>query len=591
MSALDANFCRRTQNDSGTWYGPCVTTDHIPSETDVVIVGAGPVGLALATELGHRGVDCVVVEERERARVAPRAKLVNCRSMEHMRRWGLADEIRAASPLDADYSTDVAFVTSVLGREITRFSNVFFTDTKRRDEFPEPAQQVPQYVVEPILQRRVEETPSATMLGGWRVHGLTQDDCGVEVSMTRTGESGTGTIAARYVVGCDGASSVVRQQLGIELVGDHGFARNYGIVFRSRELTELVPHKPALHFWTVNAQTPSYMGPGDRHDLWWLQATALPEGTALEDLDPVAVLHGAIGRPVDVEILSVDPWHAHALTAERLSSGRVFLAGDAAHLHTPMGAHGMNQGIGDAVDLGWKLAATVQGWGGPTLLESYALERAPLHARVRFEATTNYGMVANHFVRPGLEDDTPEAQQLRDEIADQINRHKRREFYSLGLVLGHVYEGSPLVVPDGTPAPAAEVDSFTPHARPGGRAPHVWLPDGTSLYDRFGRDFTLLSFGGVDRTAPFREAAEAMGVPLACVVLDDPAAAELYDAELALIRPDHVLSWRGSERGVSPRGILETAAGRTPESHPRARDVDGASAVANAASGTPTNAA
>lgn len=567
-----------------------MTTAQNPSETDVVVVGAGPIGLALATELGHRGIDCVVVEERERARVAPRAKLLNVRSMEHMRRWGLADEIRESSPLDAEYSTDVAFVTSVLGREITRFSNVFFTDLKRCDEFAEPAQQVPQYVVEPILQRRVEDAPTTTLLQGWRVEGLTQDDQGVEVAMVRPDGSDTRTISAKYVVGCDGASSAVRGALDIDLVGSHGFARNYGIVFRSRELTELLPHAPALHFWTVNALTPSYMGPGDRHDLWWLQATALPEGTVLEDLDPVTVLHGAIGRPVDVEILSVDPWHAHALTAERLRSGRVFLAGDAAHLHTPMGAHGMNQGIGDAVDLGWKLAATVQGWGGPTLLDSYALERAPLHARVRFEATTNYDKLANHFVRPGLEDDTPEAQMLRDEIAAEINQHKRREFYSLGLVLGHVYEGSPVVVPDGTPAPAAEVDSFTPCARPGGRAPHAWLDDGTSLYDGFGRDFTLLSFRGEEPTVAFREAAEATGIPLSCVVLDDPALAALYGTDLALVRPDHVLAWRGSERGVSPRGILETAAGRTPESHPRDRAADESGLAMSNPGGTPAAA-
>ncbi|MFL5818727.1 MAG: FAD-dependent monooxygenase [Conexibacter sp.] len=532
-----------------------------PEALGVVIVGAGPVGLSLAIELGHWGVPCTVIEQRDRARMVPRAKLLNVRSMEHMRRWGIAAEVRAASPLPASYSTDIAFVTSVFGHELTRFSNVFFTRTERDERFAEPAQQIPQYVAEPVLRRHAERLGHVTFVDGWRVESVTDRGSSVTV-VARQGDAER-TIEAAYVVGCDGAGSTVREAIGIEMLGSRAMARNFGVVFRAPELAARIPHAPALHYWTVNPATPSYMGPSDQQGLWWLQATAIPSDVDVNRLDPVDVVRGAVGGDVAMEVVSVDPWEAHALTADRVSRGRVFLAGDAAHMHTPMGAHGLNQGIGDAVDLGWKLAAVRAGWADPAILGSYAAERGPVHARVTDEATGNYRAVANSFVRAGLDDDSAEGHRLRAQLGEEIRTRKAREFYSLGLVLGHCYDGSPIVVPDGTEPPPAEVETFTPRARPGGRAPHRWLDDGRSLYDTFGKGFTLLRFAGGDDHRQIEQEAARRGVPMTSVEITDPALRTLYEHDLALIRPDQVLAWHGSEvdAGAAKR-ILDVVTGR-----------------------------
>jgi 2-polyprenyl-6-methoxyphenol hydroxylase-like FAD-dependent oxidoreductase len=530
------------------------------STTAVLVAGAGPAGLALAVELGIRGVSCTVIEPRLRTRLVPRAKLANVRTMEHMRRWGIAQELRRATPLPADFSTDIAFVTSVLGHEITRFSNVFFTRPERDDRFAESAQQAPQYVLEPVLRRRAEQLPCVTFVDGWRVECLTETDDGVEV-VARDDEANERRFRARYLVGCDGAGSTVREGLGIEMVGRRGIARNYGVVFRAPQLNGMLRVAPALHFWTVNAVTPSYMGPADRDGLWWLQATAIDPAIDMDRLVPAEVVRGAVGAPIDLEIVNVDPWEAHALAAERVRQGRVFLAGDAAHLHSPMGAHGMNQGVGDAVDLGWKLAAVIDGWASDALLDSYEAERQPLHARVVEEATLNYGALANQYVVPGLDADGPDGERLRAAIAERIQKEKRREFFSLGLVLGHVYEGSPVVVPDGASPCEPQVESFTPLARPGARAPHAWLADGSSLFDKLGMGLTLLRLAADADTSAIEAAAAQRGIPLRVVAVDDRSVQELYGGALALIRPDQVLVWRG-DAPTEPGEILDVVTGR-----------------------------
>jgi len=542
---------------------------EIAASSEVLIAGAGPVGLSLAIELGRHDIACVVVEPRDRNRLVPRAKLANVRTMEHLRRWGIADSARRASPLPAGYSTDVSFVTSLRGHEITRFTNVFFTDAEGDPRFAEPAQQIPQYILEPVLRSYAETLPSVSFMDDWRVDGLVQRPDGVEIDVCR--DADRRRLFAQYVVGCDGASSTVRQQLGIAMVGRRSIARNYGVVFRAPDLAASLRYKPALHFWTVNAATPSYMGPADQHGLWWLQATAIDPAIDMATIDPLQVIYGAIGGEMPVEVVNLDPWEAHALTAERLCDGRVFLAGDAAHLHSPMGAHGMNQGIGDAVDLGWKLAAVLRGWAGPGLLASYAAERGPLHVRVTEEATANYGLLANNFVRPGLDDDGSEGETLRQELAVEIQRHKRREFYSLGLVLGHVYENSPIVVADGSPPPPPEVETFTPRARPGGRAPHVWLSDGSSLFDHFGLGMTLLCLDqGVD-TEPIARMAAARGIPLHTLAMDEPQVAAAYERPLVLIRPDQVVAWHGDRPPEDVERLLDVVTGTRPLSDDTSR--------------------
>ncbi len=530
-------------------------------ETAVVIAGGGPVGLSLALELGLRKIPCVVVEPRDRTRLVPRAKLANVRTMEHLRRWGVADEVRTATPLPADFSTEIAFVTSLQGQEITRFSNVFFTAPSGDQRFAEPAQQVPQYVLEPVLKSRAALSPCVRFLEG-RVERFREHADGVDVLVRGlAGESET--IRAKYLAGCDGGGSTVRRQLGIEMLGQRGIARNYGVVFRAPRLAGLLPFEPALHFWTLNPTMPAFMGPLDRHELWWLQATAIDPSVDMDRLDASEVVRDAIGVDVEIEVVTIDPWEAHALSAERLRDGRVFVAGDAAHLHSPMGAHGMNQGVGDAVDLGWKLAAVLDGWAHPNLLDSYERERGPLHVRVIEEATKNYSALSNHFIRPGLDDEGPGGRELRRLLADEIQRVKAREFYPLGLILAHAYEGSPIVVADGSSAPPDDAVEYIPRARPGARIPHAWLAPGVSLFDRLGPELTLLRLDPEADAGRLERAIANRGLPVRVVTIDEPEIRELFGSGLALVRPDQVLAWHADAEPHDPDAVLDVITGRS----------------------------
>ncbi len=264
-----------------------------------------------------------------------------------------------------------------------------------------------------------------------------------------------------------------------------------------------------------------------------------------------------------IEVVRGDPWVAQSLIADRYAAGRVFLAGDACHLHPPFGGFGMNMGVGDAVDLGWKLAATLQGWGGPALLASYAAERRPVHRRTIEEAERNYAVVGNQLVRPGLEDTDVAGDAVRAAVGEAIRATKGREFRTLGLVLGTRYDASPIIVQDGSTPPADSVETYVPSACPGSLAPHAWLADGSSLYDRFGPGLTLLCTEDGD-ASPLAEAAARRGIPLVVLHLAEPRLASLYGARFALIRPDQHVAWRGDV--LPPAGpLLDRVTGRSVE--------------------------
>lgn len=515
----------------------------------VVIAGAGPVGLALALELSRRGVASLLIDPGDERRGAPRAKLTNVRSMEHMRRWGLAERLREEAPLPRGYSNDILFVTRLTGHLLTRFSDVFASTPVRRDEFPEPAQQVPQYVVEEVLSAAVSESPLVSRAKGV-VTGFAEGDTTVTVHVE--GEI-AGSVEAEYLIGCDGGRSAVRRRLGASMVGDYALTQNLGIVFRAPELARIHPHGPALHYWLVNEDAPGFMGPVDLDGNWWLIRTGIPGEQDPLALDAAQLVREAVGAPIEPEILVLDPWQAHRLTAVPVASERVILAGDAAHLHPPFGAHGMNMGIGDGVDLGWKLAATLGGWAGDGLLAGYVTERQPLHQRVVDEAALNNTLLANSFVSTDLEHDSA----ARVRAGEEIQRGKKREFSSLGLVLGYSFDYSPLVIPDGSEPLEPSVTEYIPSSRPGSLLPHRWLADGSSLYDRLGPWFTLLRPRGaeMESTERFLAAAADLGTPL--TVLEDDR------EDHVLVRPDRIVCWRKSTEPDAPREVLEVATGRT----------------------------
>jgi 2-polyprenyl-6-methoxyphenol hydroxylase-like FAD-dependent oxidoreductase len=517
-------------------------------DVPVLIAGAGPVGLALAVELALRGVECLVVEPRPQpTRLRPRAKTLNARTMEHARRWGLAGRLRAAAPLPVSWSQDVSFCTTFLGREITRFTGVL--GLADDGDSPERGQQMPQYVLEEVLREVAAELPTVDLRLGWRLDRLDTSAPG-HVRATVSDPAGVAhAMTAEYVIGADGARSAVREQIGARYVGATALRPNTGLVFRSRELVDAVPHPPAVQTWLLNRQTPGMMGPIDRDGLWWLIAFGV-DGRAA-DFDAARLIGGALGREpgaLPVEVVSTDPWTARMELVDRCRSGRVFLVGDAAHLNPPFGGHGLNTGIGDAVDLGWKLAAVLAGWGGPGLLDSYEAERRPLHRRVIDEATANMATLAPELLGDGLDEPGPDGDRARAAAAARIEQTKRAEYFSTDLVLGHRYQESPVLpagpaLPPGAgpsgaePRPAA-ADSG--HAVTGRRLPHQWLTAGLSTLDLVTGEHAILTADG-ELGARAARAATAAGLPVTVTTLDRPPMHRL-GAELLVVRPDQVVA-------------------------------------------------
>lgn len=535
-------------------------------ETDVLVVGGGPVGLSLALELGMQGRRCLLVERHDRVGYAPRAKTTNVRSRELMRRWGIAGRLAAASPFGIDYPSNVVFATRLAGRELARFENAFHCAPARDPRYAEHAQWIPQYKVEEVLRSRAAEFAAVEMRFSTQLESWTELDGGIEASLTNLATGQPLRVRASYLVGADGARSTVRERLGIRMEGTSPLSHNHNIVFRSPGLSRRHALGPAVMYWLVNDQVPSVISPLDRDDHWTFGCPKLDEA----DADPVQLIRTALGFDAEVEIVSRDSWTAHQLIATRYRQGRVFLAGDACHLHPPFGGHGMNMGIGDAVDLGWKLAAVLGGWGGERLLDSYEIERRQVHRRVVDESVTNHSFNSRSLAVEGIETDGVAGDAARAAVAKQILLSKRREFDSLGVVLGSCYAQSPILASeDGETLPPTDSTAYVPSARPGSRAPHAWLHDGTdqgaSLYDHFAFDsLTLLVTRGGNTAAAgtvSRAAAQA-GIPLRVIAPDVPSLHVLYGADLVLIRPDQHVAWRG-ESTAAACAALALAAGRS----------------------------
>ncbi len=533
-----------------------------PAVWDVVVIGAGPVGLASSIELARRGIRTLLVERNDRVGHAPRAKTCNVRTCEHLRRWGIVDRLRARAPFGIDYPSNVVFATRLAGRELARFENAFFCRPGAHPLYAEHAQWIPQYKLEETLLEYARELPLATQRFNVNVAALKQDED--LVTLTLETPEGIETVQSRYVIAADGAGSTTRSTLGIRMIGDGALSKHRMMIFRAPELARQHALGPAVAYWIVNRDAPSVLGPMDVDGRWYFGFTPRP---GLEDAEEALRLATALDT--EIEVLSVGDWTAHRLVAERYREGRVFLAGDACHLHPPYGGYGMNLGVGDAVDIGWKLAAVIQGWAGEALLDSYGIERRPVHLRTIEEAVINHSQSSQSLASADLEDDGPNGDAARETAKQRILEEKVREFDTLGVVLGYRYDDSPCVIGDDTEAPAHHYRNYQPSARPGNRAPHYWL-DGTStstshgaaLYDRFGEGFTLLiTRGDATDTTALCDRAAALGIPLEVLVIDDPALHALYGATYALIRPDQHVAWRGDTLPPDIGHFLATVTG------------------------------
>jgi 2-polyprenyl-6-methoxyphenol hydroxylase-like FAD-dependent oxidoreductase len=533
-------------------------TNHTDIETPVLIVGGGPVGLMLIIELAWRGVPSVLVNDGEDTSTHPQGSTTNSRTMEHYRRLGLADRVRATG-LPPDDVTDVLYMTRYNSLELARLEMPSSTEKMRRMAARDPSLLSPEIIhrgnqlfIEPILKQHAEEIDGPTLMFGWRMESFEQgpDEVTAQIVHKATGEART--VRAAWLAGCDGARGVTRQTLEIRYEGEGGEdiafmkGRMLSSYVRVPAFYDVLAAPRAWQYWAVNDDSRSNAVALDGKGEFIVMTKLAPEEEA-DDVDVVSLLRRACGSDIPVEVISRKTWIAgQALVVTSMREGRVFLTGDAAHLFTPTGGFGMNTGIDDVANLGWKLAALHHGWGGSGLIESFEAERRPVAINNTNLSHHFAGNVATTDIPPGLEDEGPEGEQARAALGEYLGGFGE-EFAALGVQLGARYDGSPLVIPDTTTPPPFSPFDYLPSACPGGRAPHLWRDDGSALFDHFGKWFTLLRIGGADADPELIiAAAKARGVPLKLVDAPEPEATRLYESSLVLVRPDHHVAWRGN---------------------------------------------
>lgn len=530
-----------------------------------------------------RGVPCILIDRNPGISNVLKANATQARTMEHFRRMGLADEIRDLG-LPRDYPTDVSYYTRFSTHELARLRLPPAKDVKELAlastgswSTPELPHRCNQTFVELVLRRHAEKYPGNTLLYGWKLERFEESEAGVTAFAVDSTSGATMEVSCQFLVGCDGARSVVRSALGIELQGESDPDRPYAsgrmcaIYVESPTFYEWMQGDRAWMYWSFNKDVRGLLIAVNGVDTFLFHVPVRDDARFVDGLDHARMqqlaqekFDLAFGADCPVSLISAGYWHAgYSLVAESFERGRVLLAGDAVHLFTPHGGLGYNTAVDDVANLGWKLAAMLKGYGGPALLPSYEVERRPAGVR-NTGIARHFADSFGNFVPSGhLEETSAIGEREREAASAWLNDHVRREFNIPGVTFGVRYDGSPVVFEGGTPPPDS-ITQYQPSGVPGGRAPHLWTNDDMSLYDRFGRDFTLLRLNADARTDDWIALAQAKGVPFA--VLDLSAdrcidqARELYEADLVLIRPDQYVTWRGDDR-TDPSGVLSRVLG------------------------------
>jgi 2-polyprenyl-6-methoxyphenol hydroxylase-like FAD-dependent oxidoreductase len=530
--------------------------------TPVLIVGGGPVGLGLAIDLGWRGIDCLLVEQGDGRIAHPRANAENARTMELFRRWGIADAVREAGTPE-DYPHTVLYLTALTGFEIARIERPGHGGRAPSAISPERPQRCNQLWLDPILRRRAMSFPSVTLRLRCRFESFEQNSDGVVATVQDLTTGERETISTDYLVACCGGHSSIAKRLGIAMQGTPTLEYNLNVFFRSKELW--LHHdkgKAALHFFVDAQGIWRTLVQLDGRELWRLGLRGKHWFDNAETVDASALITSIVGKPVPHEVVSALRWVARDLVADRYGAGRVLLAGDAAHQNTPSGGFGLNTGMGDVGNLGWKLAAAVDGWGGSGLLSSYEIERRPVAERIVKQATGNFMRDRQRASHPQIAEDSAEGAHARREMGEAIVASQAKVYLTDGTALGTVYEPSPICCVDGSPPLADSIMEYRPSTRAGARAPHAWMSDGRSMLDLFGRGFVLLRLGNdAPEATPFESAFACRAVPLAVVPIADPAIAALYQRKLVLVRPDGHVAWRGDVMPDDPLAVADCVRG------------------------------
>jgi 2-polyprenyl-6-methoxyphenol hydroxylase-like FAD-dependent oxidoreductase len=545
-------------------------------EAQVLVVGAGPVGLTLAIDLAWRGVDVIVVERR-RASDVPNVKCsqISARSMEVFRRLGIAQKLHEAG-LPADYPNDVVSCTAVTGIELSRVlipSRSERLGTPRGPDTwwptPEPPHRINQLFFEPLLFAHAKSKPNIRIFNAMELEGFSQDATRVVATASDLDSGAQISIASSYLVGCDGGKSTVRKAIGAELVGTPILQRVQSTYIRAPTLLNLLPGKRAWLYFSLNPRRCGSTIAIDGLETWLIHNYLYHGESEFNGVDRDWAIRTILGVGSDFryDVISQEDFVGRRLVADRFRDGRAFICGDAAHLWIPHAGYGMNAGIADAANLAWMIAGALSGWAPPAILDAYQAERQPITEQ------------ASHFMAGIAEKIMKQRREIPAEIeapgsvGDAVRALVGKEAYELdvhqqccgGLNFGYFYARSPVIAYDEESHPSYTMHDFMSSTIPGCRAPHLWLGDGRSLYDMLGRGYALIRLDPAADVSGIVDAAAQRGVPLAVLDVDAADAAALYARKLTLVRPDQHVAWRGDEQPSAALDLIDHVRGALSE--------------------------
>lgn len=539
----------------------------------VTIVGAGPVGLTLAIDLAQRGIQVTVIETRHRGeQPSPKCNHVSARSMEIFRRLGLAKSLRDAG-LPADYPNDISYRTSFTGNEISRIPIPC-----RRDRYtaeggpdtwwptPEPPHRINQIFLEPIIFEFAAAQKNIQIINRTQVIDCGQDEDGVTCYAKNVDTNEPITIRSQFLIGCDGGRSSIRKMIGAALSGTDVVSRVQSTYIKAPSLIKLQKFERAWATFSINPRRTGNVYAIDGKENWLVHNYLKDDEADFESIDRDWAIRQILGvdEKFEYEVLSKEDWFGRRLVADRFRDRRMFICGDAAHLWVPMAGYGMNAGIADAMNLSWTLAAYINGWAGPAILNTYQVERQPITEQVsNFAMNHEYALAKERKkASPLLEEDTPEGQAARDELGQSLYDLNVKQYCCAGLNFGYFYDKSNVISYDGEAHPAYTINTFTSSTVPGCRLPHIWLENHESLYDKLGDGLSLLQFGDEASGEGLINAAKEMNIPLKLIKLENNYKDDVYKENLILVRPDLHIAWRGNTIPVDCSALLKLVTGR-----------------------------